>query len=460
MEQFGNPPVFPVVDDNEPVQQEEKSELDELMKDKSKGKKSKAVAKNFGRKIANAEHWLYYFPPKCMEDLKKMGLKVDWRRSLSLLKEAITLNLGKIYDFFTKGWTAMHGSRSFKWRRVGPQEYTLIKLKIVEPMPKCLAGVEKPVFLVAATLRPETMYGQTNCFLHPEIKYSAFYIGLDESEVFIATSRAARNMSYQGFTAENEAPLTKYKRIFALPMLTVKDDKGTGVVTSKKPLREKYGVTDEMVLPFEPVRLLRYKIMATSLRCSWFYDGIMLVGDYKGQKTADVKKFMQDDLIKNKMACKYVEPEKKIISRSGDECVVALCDQWYLNYGNPEWKAETKRCLAQLNTYSDEIRKNFERTIDWLHEYACSRSYGLVRFFSSFSIDRRYTNILILGSKLPWDTQYLIESLSDSTIYNAYYTVCHLLHSDFYGAEHGSLSITPDMLTDPVWDYIFFGRSF
>ena len=25
----------------------------------------------------------------------------------------------------------------------------------------------------------------------------------------------------------------------------------------------------------------------------------------------------------------YMEPEKKVMSRSGDECVVALCDQWY-----------------------------------------------------------------------------------------------------------------------------------
>uniref|UniRef100_A0A915CPL3 Uncharacterized protein n=1 Tax=Ditylenchus dipsaci TaxID=166011 RepID=A0A915CPL3_9BILA len=90
--------------------------------------------------------------------------------------------------------------------RDGPQEYTLIKLKIVELMPKVLAG-------------------------EPQ-----------------------KHMPYQGFTAENgkvhylhrlekasssdligcslEALLTKYKRIFALPMLIVKDDNGTGVVTS------------------------------------------------------------------------------------------------------------------------------------------------------------------------------------------------------------------------------------
>lgn len=31
------------------------------------------------------------------------------------------------------------------------------------------------------------------------------------------------------------------------------------------------------------------------------------------------------------------------------------------------------------------------------------------------------------GTRLPWDEQWLIESLSDSTIYMAYYTVAHLL---------------------------------
>lgn len=54
----------------------------------------------------------------------------------------------------------------------------------------------------------------------------------------------------------------------------------------------------------------------------------MLVGNYAGQKTAEVKKKIQADMIKSGEAAKYVEPERMVVSRSGDECVVALCDQW------------------------------------------------------------------------------------------------------------------------------------
>lgn len=69
------------------------------------------------------------------------------------------------------------------------------------------------------------------------------------------------------------APLTSYEKVYALPMLTVSMDKGTGIVTSvpsdspddyaalrdlknKKPLREKYGITDEMVLPYDIIEII------------------------------------------------------------------------------------------------------------------------------------------------------------------------------------------------------------
>ena len=54
----------------------------------------------------------------------------------------------------------------------------------------------------------------------------------------------------------------------------------------------------------------------------------MLVGDHAGQKVQDAKPKVQKYLLDNGGAVLYQEPEKTVISRSGDVCVVALCDQW------------------------------------------------------------------------------------------------------------------------------------
>lgn len=43
------------------------------------------------------------------------------------------------------------------------------------------------------------------------------------------------------------------------------------------------------------------------------------------------------DLLAEGKGIIYSEPANQVISRSGDECVVALTDQWYLNYGEPQW---------------------------------------------------------------------------------------------------------------------------
>lgn len=108
-----------------------------------------------------------------------------------------------------------------------------------------------------------------------------------------------------------------------------------------------------------------------------FYEGVLLVGEFKGRKLQDVKKELQTKLVEAKDALIYYEPEKTIISRSNDECVVALCNQWYLNYGEENWRKLAEKALENLETFHDEVRKNFTACLNWLHEYACSRTYGL-----------------------------------------------------------------------------------
>ena len=72
---------------------------------------------------------------------------------------------------------------------------------IIIPPPFCSGLQGKKVFLVAATLRPETMFGQTNCWVRPDMRYIAFQTA--GGEVFVCTRRSARNMSYQGVTRDN-----------------------------------------------------------------------------------------------------------------------------------------------------------------------------------------------------------------------------------------------------------------
>ncbi|OZC06090.1 hypothetical protein X798_06927 [Onchocerca flexuosa] len=460
VEEFGYPPQFPDNDDIMSV--EEDNVIDEIIKDKSKGKKSKAIAKTGTAKyqwqimkmlglddseiikFTDASHWLDYFPQHCISDVQKMGLKIDWRRTFITtdrnpyydsfvcwqfrkLREAKKIDFGKRYTIYSPndGQPCMDHDR-LTGEGVGPQEYTVIKLKVLEPLPIILAKTGKNVYLVAATLRPETMYGQTNCFIHPDIEYCAFYAGQKENEIFIATKRTARNMSYQELTAENgkirfvdgaekisgkellglalKSPLTKYDRIYSLPMLTIKDDKGTGIVTSvpsdspddfaalmdlkrKKPLREKFNIKDEMVLPYEPIPVLK-------------------------------------------------------IPEYGEMAAVYLCEKMKIESQNDRDKLAEAKSEVYLKGFYDGVRRNLDSTIDWLHEHACCRSYGL-------------------GSRLPWDPQYLIESLSDSTIYNAYYTVAHLLQG---GAIDGSIigpaGIKASDMVDDCWDYIFLNKPY
>lgn len=276
------------------------------------------------------------------------------------------------------------------------------------------------------------------------------------------------------------APLSMHKAgVRVLPMETVLPTKGTGVVTSvpsdspddyitvmdlvKK--AEYYKIKKEWaeleILPiistpaygdkaaeFLVKELKIYspkdaKQLAEAKDLAYkegYYQGTMLIGEFAGESVDIAKPKVRDMLIKSGQAIAYAEPAGFVKSRSGDSCIVALCDQWYLDYGEAEWRAQAEsHVIDKLNTYHEETKNGLLANLAWLNQWACARSYGL-------------------GSRLPWDPQFLVESLSDSTIYMAYYTIAHYLHSNIEGNKPGTAPIRPEQMTDEIWDYLFCHR--
>ena len=55
---------------------------------------------------------------------------------------------------------------------------------------------------------------------------------------------------------------------------------------------------------------------------------VLIVGPHSGKKVQDAKKLIQGEMVAGGEAVLYQEPERTVITRSGDQCVVALTDQW------------------------------------------------------------------------------------------------------------------------------------
>jgi len=112
-------------------------------------------------------------------------------------------------------------------------------------------------------------------------------------------------------------------------------------------------------------------------------------------------------------------------------CIVkVLSDQSFLTSSDPQWKDLAKAVVAQMRAYPDAAKPWFNTVIDWLKEWACARTTGF-------------------GTPLPWGKGWIIETLSDSTVYMAFYTINKHIRQN---------ELKPESLTREVFDYIFLGK--
>ncbi|MEO9362673.1 MAG: class I tRNA ligase family protein, partial [Nitrososphaera sp.] len=166
-----------------------------------------------------------------------------------------------------------------------------------------------------------------------------------------------------------------------------------------------------------------------------FYKGRMMqnTGKYSGKPVSVAKEELKAEIASAGLtSVMYELTNKPVRCRCGTECVVKLLsNQWFINYGDKEWKALAHECIQKMDIVPQDIRQEFDYVIDWLRERACARKSGL-------------------GTKLPWDPEWIIESLSDSVIYMAYYTI----------AKYVNDRTIPDTetISDSFFDYVLLGQ--
>ncbi|HET6405584.1 MAG TPA: leucine--tRNA ligase [Candidatus Thermoplasmatota archaeon] len=443
-------------------------------------------------------HWVRYFPPKWREDVQRLGLAIDFRR------EFITTDLNPHYDAFIQWqFRKLHesgrvakGRHPIIWcpkdqapvadhdRYSGegetPQEWVLYKMPLAD-------GPHAGAMLIAATLRPDTVFGQTNVWVDADAEYRLVERG---TERWILNATSANDLRYQfedmrdtGASVAGSALVGSKARApgtgSLVPVLSaafIRHEKGTGIVTSVPSdspqdllsLREAQaqgqpGAAD--IAPIAVIRTEKYgtesaakaveeagakghkdaeRIAAATEKAyqAGFYEGVMLdnAQQFAGMRVAEAKEKIKAWLAERGEAVVAYWPSGPVVCRCLTPSVVKIVsDQWFIRYGDEDWKREAHQAMASMTFYPPLVRKQFEYVVDWLRAWACTREHGL-------------------GTRLPMDPRWLIESLSDSTIYNAYYAVAHHL-------EKGSPSGGPDRagvdakdLGDAFFEYVFRGK--
>jgi leucyl-tRNA synthetase len=459
---------------------------EELVKDFTKVYK---VPKDKLKDLTDPLAMARYFHEEIKEGMKRIGYSIDWRREFTTIDPQYNRFIEWQFHKLRKAGYIKRGSHPVGWcpkcgnpvgqhdtvGDVEPEidEFILIKFKHGEWV------------LPTATLRPETVFGVTNIWLNPKAKYVKATV---DNEKWIISQECAEKLTYQnrkvtilenfkgkeliGKKAVN--PVTN-NEILILPADFVDPKNATGVVMSvpghapydyialenvKRDLQKlkEYGLTAEDMNSIKPISLIevpsyseipagdvvkrmgikeqtdpKLEEATKEVYRHEFHNGKMkqITGKYFGLPVAEAKeKVKQDLLAEGKVTVMYELLNRPVQCRCGTECIVKIFeDQWFIDYGNPEWKALAHKCLEKMKILPEELRAEYRYVIDWLREKACARKSGL-------------------GTRLPWDPEWIIESLSDSTIYMAYYTIAR------YIKEH---EVKPDQLTDEVFDYVFLG---
>jgi len=447
------------------------------------------IVKNF------VEPWnvVNYFSKTMKIDFKSIGMSLDWRREFT--------TGDKIYNKFIE-WQFFHlkdkgyiekGEYPILYcprdkNAVGEDDISRgdeLDLSINEYI--CIKFPFEDGFLVASTLRPETIYGVTNIWIKSGGKYIKASIDkeiwfISEEAVFLLENQGKDVKTLKTFKGEEiigkkSAGVYGIKEIPILPGDFVDTSTATGVVYSvpahapydyialidlqkDKDSIKRFNLDERQIELINPIQIIDLKgfkdfpakIYSNEYEVSSqkdnekldqatsenykdeYYNGVLndKCGKYQGMKVSDAAKQVSKDLIEENRADKLFIPVRKNLKcRCGTDIIVSILkDQWFLNFQAGDWKKEAFRCLKLMKIVPNKYRLNFENIFNWLEKRPCARKRGL-------------------RTRLPFNKEWIIESLSDSTIYMAFYTISYKI------IEY---RIKPEQLVPEFFDYVFLEK--
>jgi len=423
-----------------------------------------------------------YFHEEIKSGMIEMGYSIDWRREFTTIDlvyqkfiewQANTLRAKNliIQGSHPVGWCPKDQNPVSQHDTIGDvepdfTEYILIKFSFDD------------YTIPTATLRPETLFGVTNLWINPETIYKKITI---DGEKWIVSEQCAHRMefldkkiTYDGEISGSELigkKVTTPHKKQSIPMFEasfVEPETGTGLVMSvpaHAPFDyqaladlKKSKPQDLELQSIEPISIIETagfgenpaKQVVENLGISnqddpkleqateevygkEFYGGVLKQNteQFAGKKISEAKDIIKEWLAEKKYSDVLLElTNAPVRCRCGAECVVKiLSNQWFLNYGDKAWKEKATKCFDSMSVLPAEIRPEFNYVIGWLRERACARQHGL-------------------GTKLPWDKEWIVESLSDSVIYMAFYILAKFANAGTISAEN---------LSKEFFDYVFLG---
>ncbi len=420
-----------------------------------------------------------YFREEIKAGMIEMGYSIDWRREFTTIDPGYSKFVQWQITTLKESGRIIQGSHPVGWcpRDQNPvsQHDTMgdIEPKI-DDKNRLIRFTLGKYILPVTTLRPETIFGVTNLWINPGTVYKEIII---DGREWIVSEECARVMGFLGKDVTikgdvNGSDLVGKVAVAPhsgqeIPILKagfVDPNVGTGIVMSVpahapkdyQALADLKAGGDGAALDIEPIPIIVTdgygKIPAmemcqnisdqhdqgleeatSELYLKEFTQGNMndMCGDFAGDTVKSARDRITDWLAGDGHLEGFPVLENgPVRCRCGAQCVVKILDdQWFLNYGDESWKDLAKSCLGEMDILPNKIRTEFNDVIDWLHERACARQHGL-------------------GTRLPWDANWIVESLSDSVIYMAYYTISRFVNDG---------TIPPDSLTREFFDYIFLG---